>query len=124
MIVPKYSAPITAKVAIDRRRRISLPRSLQISAPFILFEVSGGSETWLGICEAGTSAEVSKHSDAFEVLALYQSQRPALPARLCQKSGFPPGAALWLVAVCSWVAVCPEMRWLELLPRDLCCPPS
>ena len=124
MIVPKYSAPITAKVAIDCRLRISLPRSLQISGPFILFEVSGGSETWLGICEAGTSAEVSKHSDAFEVLALYQSQRPALPARLCQRSGFAPGAALWLVTVGSWVEVWPEMQWLELLQRDLCCPPD
>ena len=124
MIVPKYSAPITAKVAIDRRRRISLPRSLQISAPFILFEVSGGAETWLGLCEAGASAEVSKHSEVFEVLALYQSQRPALPARLCQRSGFAPGAALWLVTVGSWVEVWPEMRWLELLQRDLCCPPS
>ena len=124
MIVPKYSAPITAKVAIDRRRRISLPRSLQISAPFILFEVSGGSETWLGICEAGTSAEVSKHSDAFEVLALYQSQRPALPAMVSQRNGFAPGAALWLVTVGSWVEVWPEMQWLELLQRDLCCPPD
>lgn len=124
MIVPKYSAPITAKVAIDRRRRISLPRCLQISAPFILFEVSGGSETWLGICEAGASAEVSNQSEAFEVLALYQSQRPALPARLCQRSGFAPGAALWLVTVGSWVEVWPEIRWLELLQRALCCPPS
>ena len=124
MIVPKYSAPITVKVAIDRRRRISLPHCLQISAPFILFEVSGGAEPWLGICEAGTSAEVSKHSDAFEVLALYQSQRPALPARLCQRSGFAPGAALWLVTVGSWVEVWPEMRWLELLQSDLCCPPD
>ena len=124
MIVPKYSAPSTAKVAIDCRRRISLPRSLQISAPFILFEVSGGAETWLGLCEAGTSAEVSKHSEAFEVLALYRSQRPTLPARLCQRSGFAPSAALWLVTVGSWVEVWPEMRWLELLQRDLCCPPS
>ena len=124
MIVPKYSAPINAKVAIDRRRRISLPRSLQISGPFILFEVSGGAETWLGLCEAGASAEVSKHSEVFEVLALYQSQRPALPARLCQRSGFAPGTALWLVTVGSWVEVWPEMRWRELLQRDLCCPPS
>ena len=124
MIVPKYSAPITAKVAIDRRRRIRLPRCLQISAPFILFEASGGAESCLGICEAGTSAEVSKHSEAFEVLALYQSQRPALPARLCQRSGFAPGAALWLVTVGSWVEVWPEMQWLELLQRDLCCPPD
>ena len=45
MIVPKYSAPITAKVAIDCRLRISLPRSLQISGPFILFEVSESAET-------------------------------------------------------------------------------
>ena len=124
MIVPKYSAPITAKVAIDRRRRIRLPRCLQISAPFILFEASGGAESWLGICEAGTSAEVSKHSDAFEVLALYQSQRPALPAMVSQRNGFAPGAALWLVTVGSWVEVWPEMQWLELLQRDLCCPPD
>ena len=124
MIVPKYSAPITAKVAIDRRRRISLPRSLQISAPFILFEASGGAESWLGICEAGALAEVSKHGGAIEVLAQYWSQRLALPATLCQRSGFAPGAALWLVTVGSWVEVWPEMRWLELFRRDLCFPPD
>ena len=124
MTAPKYSAPTTAKVVIDRRRRISLPCCLQISAPFILFEASTGEEPWIGICEAGASAEVSKHSEAFEVLALYQSQRPALPARLCQSSGFAPGGALWLVTVGSWVEVWPEMRWLERLQRDLCCPPD
>lgn len=124
MIVPKYSAPITAKVAIDRRRRISLPRFLQISAPFILFEVSRGAEPWLGICEVGALAEVSKQDVGIQVLAQYLSQRPALPARLCQRSGFAPGGALWLVTVCSWVEVWPEMRWLELLQRDLCCPPD
>ena len=124
MIVPKYSAPITAKVAIDCRRRISLPHCLQISAPFILFEVSGGAEPWLGICEARALAEVSKHAEAIEVLALYRSQRPALPAMVCQRNGFAPGAALWLVTVGSWVEVWPEMQWLELLQRDLCCPPD
>ena len=124
MIVPKYSAPITAKVAIDRRRRMRLPRCLQISAPFILFEVSGGAEPWLGICEAGALAEVSKHVEAFQVLAQCRSQRPALPAKVCQKDGFVPGAALWLVTVGSWVEVWPEMRWLELFLRDLCCPPD
>jgi len=122
MIVPKYSAPITAKVAIDRRRRISLPRSLQISAPFILFEVSGGSETWLGICEAGALAEVSKHGEGIQALALYQSQRPALPAIICKRNGFAPGGALLLVTVGSWVEVWPEKQWLELFQRDLCCP--
>ena len=122
MIVPKYSAPITAKVAIDRRRSISLPRSLQISAPYIMFEVSGGSETWLGICEAGALAEVNKHVEGVQVLAQYWSQRPALPATLCQRSGFAPGAALWLVTVGSWVEVWPEKQWLELFQRDLCCP--
>ena len=124
MIVPKYSAPITAKVAIDRRRRIRLPRFLQISAPFILFEASGGAEPWLGICEVGALAEVSKHGEGIQVLALYRSQRPALPAMVSQRNGFAPGAALWLVTVGSWVEVWPEMRWLELLQRDLCCPPS
>ena len=124
MIFPKYSAPITAKVAIDRRRRISLPRFLQISAPFILFEVSGGAEPWLGICEVGALAEVSKQDVDIQVLAQSLSQRPALPARLCQMRGFAPGAALWLVTVGSWVEVWPEMRWLELLQRDLCCPPD
>ena len=124
MIVPKYSAPITAKVAIDRRRRISLPLCLQISAPFILFEASGGAETWLGICEAGALAEVSKHGEGIQILAQYRSKRPALPATLGQRSGFSPGAALWLVTVGSWVEVWPEMRWLELFRRDLCCPPD
>ncbi len=124
MIVPKYSAPITAKVAIDRRRRISLPLCLQISAPFILFEASGGAEPWLGICEAGSLAEVSKHGEGIQILAQYWSQRPALPAMLGQRSGFAPGAALWLVTVGSWVEVWPEMRWLELFRRDLCCPPD
>ena len=122
MTIPKYSAPITAKVAIDRRRRISLPLCLQISAPFILFEASGGAEPWLGICEAGALAEVSKHGEGVQVLAQYWSQRPALPATLCQRSGFAPGAALWLVTVGSWVEVWPEKQWLELFQRDLCCP--
>lgn len=124
MIIPKYSAPITAKVAIDRRRRISLPLCLQISAPFILFEASGGAEPWLGICEAGALAEVSKHGEGIQILAQYWSKRPALPATLGQMSGFAPGAALWLVTVGSWVEVWPEMRWLELFRRDLCCPPD
>lgn len=124
MIVPKYSAPITAKVAIDRRRRIRLPRCLQISVPFILFEVSGGSERWLGICEAGALAEVSKHCEGIQALALYRSQRPALPATLCQRRGFAPGVALWLVTVGSWVEVWPEMRWLDLFQRDLCWAPD
>lgn len=124
MIVPKYSAPIATKVAIDRRRRIRLPRCLQISAPFILFETSGGAESWLGICEAGALAEVNKHSEGIQVLALYRSQRPALPAMVSQRNGFAPGAALWLVTVGSWVEVWPEMRWLELFQRDLCCPPD
>ena len=122
MIVRKYSAPITAKVAIDRRRRISLPRWLQISAPFIWFEASGGAEPWVGICEAGALAEVNKHVEGVQVLAQYWSQRPALPATLCQRSGFAPGAALWLVTVGSWVEVWPEKQWLELFQRDLCCP--
>lgn len=124
MIVTKYPAPIATKVAIDRRRRISLPRWLQISAPFILFEASGGAEPWLGICEAGALAEVSKHGKGIQVLALYRSQRPALPATLCQRNGFAPGAALWLVTVGSWVEVWPEKQWLELFQRDLCCPPD
>ena len=124
MIVPKYSAPTTAKVAIDRRRRIRLPRCLQISAPFILFEASGGAEPWLGICKAGALAEVNKHSEGIQVLALYRSQRPALPAMVSHMKGFAPGAALWLVTVGSWVEVWPEMRWLELFQRDLCCPPD
>ena len=124
MIVPKYSAPTTAKVAIDRRRRIRLPRCLQISAPFILFEASGGAEPWLGICEAGALAEVSKHGEGIQVLALYRSQRPALPAMVSHMKGFAPGAALWLVTVGSWVEVWPEMRWLELFRHDLCCPPD
>jgi hypothetical protein len=124
MIVPKYSAPIATKVAIDRRRLIRLPRCLQISAPFILFEASGGAEPWLGICEAGALAEVSKHGEGIQALALYRSQRPALPAMVCQMRGFAPGAALWLVTVGSWVEVWPEMRWLELFLRDLCCPPD
>ena len=122
MIVPKYSAPIATKVAIDRRLRIRLPRCLQISAPFDLFEVSRGEEPWIGICEAGALAEVSKHGGAIEVLAQYWSQRLALPATLCQRSGFAHGTALWLVTVGSWVEVWPEMRWLELFRRDLCCP--
>ena len=124
MIVPKYSAPITAKVAIDRRRRISLPRCLQISVPFILFEASGGAEPWLGICEAGALTEVGKHGEGIQILAQYWSKRPALPATLGQRSGFAPGAALWLVTVGSWVEVWSEMRWLELFRRDLCCPPD
>lgn len=124
MIVPKYSAPIATKVAIDRRRCIRLPRCLQISAPFILFEASGGAEPWLGICEAGALVEVNKHSEGIQVLALYRSQRPALPAMVCQRNGFAPGAALWLVTVGSWVEVWPEMRWLKLFQRDLCCPPD
>ncbi len=124
MIVPKYSAPITAKVAIDRRQRISLPRWLQISAPFILFEASGCAEPWLGICEAGALAEVSKHGEGIQALALYQSQRPALPAIVCKRNGFAPGGALLLVTVGSWVEVWPEMRWHELFQRDLCCPPD
>ena len=124
MIVPKYSAPITAKVAIDRRRRISLPSWLQISVPFILFEASGGAEPWLGICEAGALTEVGKHGEGIQILAQYWSKRPALPATLGQRSGFAPGAALWLVTVGSWVEVWSEMRWLELFRRDLCCPPD
>ena len=124
MIVPKYSAPITAKVAIDCRLRISLPRSLQISGPFILFEVSGGAETWLGICEVEALAEVSKQGEDIQILAQYWSWRPTLPARLCQRSGFAPGGAIWLVTVGSWVEVWSEMRWLELFQRDLCCSPD
>lgn len=124
MIVPKYSAPIATKVAIDRRRRIRLPRCLQISAPFILFEASGGAEPWLGICEVGALPEVSKLGEVIQVLAQYRSQRPALPATLCQRGGFAHGAALWLVTVGSWVEIWPEMRWLELFQRDLCYPPD
>ena len=89
-----------------------------------MFEASGGAESWLGICEAGALAEVNKHSEGIQVLALYRSQRPALPAMVSQRNGFAPGAALWLVTVGSWVEVWPEMRWLELFRRDLCFPPD
>jgi len=110
---------LAAKVAIDSRRRISMPCCLQISAPFILFEVSGGAEPWLGICEAEALAEVGKHGKGIAVLALYRSQRPTLPATLCQRNGFAPGTALWLVTVGSWVEVWPEMRWQANMDKAL-----
>ena len=119
MIVPKHSAPVATKVAIDRKQRISLPRCLQISAPFILFEVSGVAEPWLGFCEAEALAEVGKHGEGIQVLAQYWSQRPALPTTLCQRDGFAPGEALWLVTVGSWVEVWPEMRWRAHMDKAL-----
>ncbi len=119
MVPSKYLPPIAVKVAIDSRRRMSLPRYLQISAPFILFEVSGGAESWIGICEAGTLTEVSKQVEGIQVLAKYWSQRPAVPATLCQRDGLVPGAALWLVTVGSWVEVWPECRWWAHMDKAL-----
>jgi hypothetical protein len=124
MTIPKYSSPIATRVVIDCKRRISLPRCLQIPAPFILFEASGGAEPWLGICEAGALSEVSKHGEGIQALALYRSQRQVLPATLCQRDGFAPGAALRLVTVGSWVEVWPEKQWLELFQLDLYCTPD
>lgn len=116
MVISKYSTPIAVKVAIDRRLRISMPRCFQISAPFILFEASGGEEPWVGICEVGALAEVSKHGGDIQVLAQYWSQRPALPANVC---GFTPGTALWLVTVDSWLEVWLETRWQTNMDKAL-----
>ena len=119
MIVPKYSAPITAKVAIDRRRRISLPRCLQVTAPFILFEVSDGDESWLGLCEAGAWAEVSKRAEGIQILAQHLSSRPTLPAEVCRKYGLGPDMALRMVTVEYWVEIWSERRWGEQSQHDL-----
>jgi len=114
---PHY--PVVQSIALDRSRRICLPRRLPIELPYYLVEVvfpSGQADQWLGICAAEALPERSAAGGhPLRVLSEHHTYRPKIPLTTCVKFGLIPGERLWLVHTQDWIGLWSDAAWSEQL---------
>lgn len=107
----EYPFPIATRISISKKRRISLPKFLDVPMPFVLLETKQADQLWLGMCSLDSLEVLSAGCSSVRVLAEFRTHQPTIPKSVCDRHRLLDHTNIWLVTTKSWIEVWPDSAW-------------